>query len=96
MRHRLRALERRLVFERAELATGRLVSHLLRRWEQAARENRSAPDALGLVGDLIAAGFYLPTGPRAIGYLEECARDNSVPRRERLLQILLPWNASAW
>ena len=84
-----------MVFERAGLAVRRLVFHLLRRWEQAARENRSAPDALEFVGDLIAAGLYLPTNPRAISYLEQCTRHGSLPHRERLLQILLPWNAQA-
>ena len=87
----LRALERKLVFERAELGVGLTVYHLLTRWDLALHQQASTPDAIDFAADLLHEGFYLPTVPKAIKYLEECGRNGSLPDRRRLTQVLLPW-----
>ena len=90
---RLRALERKLIHELAELAVTEQVEDLTGRWSDAIEEDRTPPGALDFARDVVRAGFPLPTLPRAINYLSECYYGKSLPDPRRLFQILLPWSA---
>ena len=97
---RLRALEKKLVRERAELAVTEHVNKLANEWEDAVENDRPPPGALDFAQDLTVNGFYLPTTlPRAINYLAECYYRKCLPDPRRLIQTLLPWctyPAHAW
>ena len=99
MMARLRALERKLVRERAELAVIERVNDLAGRWRDALDQDGPMPGVLDFARGLVRAGFSLPTIPRAIQYLTEFRLGDSLPDRGRLLQTLLPWYtyaAHAW
>ncbi len=91
MMARVRALERKFVRERAELATMAQVNELAGQWSDALDEDRPTPDVLDFAHSIARAGFCLPFIPRAINYLDGCLRSKSLPDRGRLLQMLLPW-----
>ena len=88
--HRLRALERSLALERAELGLGHAVDRFLRRWHEALRGDGSLPTSFDFVATLVAAGFHLPTSLAALRYLDGCRQSGSLPDRAALLRILLP------
>ncbi len=90
---RLRALERKLVHELAELAVTEQVEDLTDRWQDAVEHDRTPPGGLDFARDVARAGFPLPTLPRAINYLAECFYGKSLPDPRRLFRILLPWCA---
>ncbi len=99
MMSRLRALERKLIRELAELAVTERVNDLAGRWRDAIDEDRPTPGVLDFARDIVRAGFLLPTIPRAINYLAECYVGKSLPDPGRLFRILLPWcnySAHAW
>ena len=91
MNQTLRNLERRLVFERARLALVAGVDDLVSRWECAAHAGHPPIDPTILVHDLMVSTFYVPTTHRALLYLEKCHRKKSLPDRNELIHILLPW-----
>ena len=97
---RLRALERKLVRERAALAVTEHTNKLVNEWQDAVENDRTPPGALDFARDLTLNGFYLPaTLPRAINYLAECYYGKCLPDPRRLFRILLPWcayPAHAW
>ncbi len=87
----VRRLERALVFERAELGVRSLVDDLVLRWAHASGDNVAAPEPCQFIHDLIIKeGLLLPSGPRAIAYLDLCRRDDATPDPDRLFRILLP------
>ncbi len=91
VRARLRALERMLVLERAEVQVEALVSRLVQRWYWFTLEGWPLPDSMEFIDQLFDAGFYLRANLKAISYLEECKREGKVPEERRLCRILLPW-----
>ena len=93
MMARLRALERKLVHELAELAVTEHANKLANEWQDAVENDRTPPGALDFARDIVRAGFLLPTLPRAINYLAECYYGKSLPDPGRLFRILLPWCA---
>ena len=95
MRRLLRSLEKKLVVERTEIAVVPRVHDLLSHWEDALSDDHSTPDPLDFVTCLIRSGFCLTTGSKAFEYLDKCRRANSLPDRDRLLQILMPGHASS-
>ena len=99
MMARLRALERKLVRERADLAVTEHANKLAGEWSDAIDQDRTPPGALDFARDLTLNGFYLPTIPRAIRYLTECYLGKFLPDTRLLIQTLLPWYtypAPAW
>ena len=90
MRSTLRALERRLVVERAEVAARAVVDDLVPQWQQARGEKRPRSQRLDLLPYLVKAGVHSPLAPAAMNYLERCKRDDIQPDRQRLLRMLLP------
>lgn len=90
MTSRIKGLERWLVRERTEIVLGRATDRFLLRWKQALDGGRPPPEPIEFARTLPADGFYLPTAHRAIKYLEECHRENSMPQKRRLLSLLLP------
>ena len=96
MRSGLRRLERKIVLERTVLGVQRLVDDLLRRWDMALHQDCPEPDALDFAAALVDAGFFLPTTITAISYLSECRSQHSLPDRERLLHVLMPWHSQSY
>ncbi len=89
---RLRALEKKLVRARAELAVTEHAIKLANEWEDAVENDRTPPGALDFARNLTLNGFYLPaTLPRAINYLAKCYYGKTNPDPLRRIQILLPW-----
>lgn len=88
---RLRSLEGRLVFERAEEEVECQVEQLLLEWDVAQSLGTPLPEPFEFVKRLIDAGFYLRTNIKAVNYLSGCKAEGKLPERRRLLQILLPW-----
>ena len=89
---RLRALEKKLVRARAELAVTEHAIKLANEWEDAVENDRTPPGALDFARNLTLNGFDLPaTLPRAINYLAKCYYSKTIPDPRRLIQILLPW-----
>ena len=89
---RLRALERKLAPQLAEIAVTEHANKLANEWQDAVEEDRTPPDALDFARDLTLNGFYLPaTLPRAINYLTGCYYRKTIPDPRRLFRILLPW-----
>jgi len=99
MYSRLRALERKLIDELAELVVTEQVDDLTGRWREAVEEGHSVPDTLDFARDIVRAGFPLPILSRAINYLAECFYNKAMPDPGSLFQVLLPWRthpASVW
>ena len=90
MRVTLRALERKLVQERAEIGVPEVIDRFLFRSNNALGQGVSPPDPLVLFKALNTAGFYLPTPYSALHYLEQCQRDATPPDAHRLFRLLLP------
>ena len=89
---RLRALEKKLVRARAELAVTEHAIKLANEWEDAVENDRTPPGALDFARNLTLNGFYLPaTLPPANKYLAKCYYSKTIPDPRRLIQILLPW-----
>jgi len=96
---RLRALERKLVHELAELVVSEHVESLTDRWRDALDKDLPTPSGVDFGRDIGRAGFPLPTIPSAINYLAECFYNRSMPDPGRLFRVLLPWcnySAHAW
>ena len=91
VRWRLRGLERKLVFQRAEDLVARRVQQLIEDWERATHREEPCPDPRDFVNHLIDDGVYLPTFPRVINYLELCRGSADTPDPRRLRRMLLPW-----
>ncbi len=83
---RLRALEKKLVRARAELAVTREAEKLAEEWSDAFDNDRPVPDPLDFVQSVVRAGFRLSTFARAIGYLGRCLGTRFVPDPGILLQ----------
>ena len=99
VRATLRGLERQLVVERVEQRVCFRVQELVKGWRWAAALSGSGklghplPDPLEFVGQLITEeGVYLPTFPRAIGYLIDCQSRGAAPEEKTLFKRLLPWS----
>ena len=95
MRHGVRALERRLVRERAEIGVAEVVNRLLRSWDEALDQGSSPPEPLALFKALAGAGFYLSARHRALQYLDQCLQAAALPDRDQLLRMLLPTSRSS-
>ena len=87
----LRRLERALVRERAYIGVYSHVDDLLARWYAAVDRDHPLPDIDRFVLDMIKDGLYLPTFAGLDSYLEACRRDRTVPDRNTLVWVLLPW-----
>lgn len=85
----LKALERRLVEERTEIAVARLVDRFLLTWQLAIDRGSSPPTSLDFSRALDDERLHLLTIPSAMQYLDECHAHESQPDRKRLLRILL-------
>ena len=93
VRTRLRALERKLVLERAEVRLERMVSNLVLEWGVAKHFGRQIPEPMDFIPNIIREGFFPRSSIKALYYLEECKREDQLPEQRRLLQILLPGRA---
>ena len=80
---RLRALERKLVRERTELAITEQADKLAGEWTDALDCDRPVPDALDFVHRIVRAGYRLTTFSSAIGYLDRCLGNRSPPESWR-------------
>ena len=75
----LRALERKLVKERATLAVHDFVDKLAYRWPQITEAEPTITTVIDLVFELWDNDVGIPTLPVAISYLEECLRKREDP-----------------
>ena len=92
---RLRALERKLARELAELTVEEHANELADQWQDAVENDREPPGALDFVQGLIRDRVYLPWMSRAIEYLTGCYYGKTIPDPRRLVQTLLPWYTGA-
>ncbi len=92
VRARLRALERKLVLERADHRVEFRVGELVREWESAVQEGGPTPEPLDFIGRIIDEGIFLPTFSSVINYLEDCRYGDTVPAEKALFGRLLPWS----
>ena len=92
VRARIRALERKLVMERVEQRVCFRVEELVKEWSWAIYQDKPAPDPMVFAGEIINEGFYLPTFPRTLRYLEDCQSGGTAPEGKALFKRLLPWS----
>ncbi len=87
---KLRSLERKLVFQRAETLVMSLTYDFVVEWERV-----DQPDPLAMAQDLYkrleADGIQLPGFIRLHNYLAKCIRNGNAPERRSLVGVLLPW-----
>lgn len=91
VRARLRALERKLVLERAEVCLEGMVNNLVIQWNIAKQMGWPLTEPIDFIRNTIEQGFFFRRNLKALSYLEECKRENTLPDQRRLIQILLPW-----
>ena len=91
VRARLRALERKLVLERAEVCLEGMVNNLVIQWNIAMQMNLPLSDPMDFIQEIIGRGFFPRGNIKALNYLEECKRTSELPEQRRLIQIFLPW-----
>ena len=85
---RVRALERKLVLERAEVIVPSIVETYVHEWDP------DDPDyPLELAARIRRAGIVLPGYGNTLGYLDTCRRKNQTPNPKHLTYALLPWTA---
>ena len=85
----MRALERALVEERAEIHAGRVVDYMLRQWDDAAKTDFHRFE-LDFLHEINRCGLDV-FRYRAASYLERCHYNSETPDRSDLLRILVPW-----
>lgn len=93
---RLRALERRFVRARAELAVHQFVEAVMLHWDEYVRycaQNESDTASLELYHKLWPGTVQVPTWLSAIVYLDECRHKGEVPEPRHLTTRLAPWTA---
>ena len=94
MRARIRALERKLAKQIAQIKVEPIVEEIVDQWpdrDDPENEDVSAPDGLDLIAKLKAARIFLPTVVNAIAYLDQCWHDRTTPKTKHILNRLLPW-----
>ena len=94
MRARIRALERKLAKQIAQIKVEPIVEEIVDQWpdrDNPEDKDKPAPDSLDLLDKLNAARIFLPTVTHAIGYLDQCWYDRIMPRKKHILNRLLPW-----
>ena len=91
VRTKLRALERTLVLERAEVCLEGMVNNLAIQWNIATQMGWPLTEPMEFIEQVIDQGFYFCGNVKALNYLEECKRKGELPDQRRLIQIFLPW-----
>ena len=92
VRTMLRALEKRMVMERADQRMSFLVRGLVSQWYWAVQKGKPIPGPHDFVGRVIDDGFFLPTLASVMSYLEDCRRQGTIPDEKSLFRRLLPWS----
>ncbi len=91
----LHSLERRLVKERATLMVQEFAGTVVDRWDDLAYQNLHLDHFLRAVGIFRKLEMHvnsLPTGPKAVVYLEKCIREGRPPDERSLISIMAPWS----
>ena len=91
VRTSLRALERKLVLERAEVCLEGMVNNLVIQWNIAMQKDWPLTEPMDFIQDIIGRGYYTRGNANALNYLEECKRNGELPDQRRLIQMFLPW-----
>ncbi len=91
VRAKLRAMERKLVLERAEVCLEGMVNNLVIQWNAAMQMDWPLTDPMDFIQDVIGRGFFTRGNVKALNYLEECKGKRELPDQRRLIQIFLPW-----
>ena len=96
---RLRALERRLVRERATVAVHDFADRVSLAWDDLLDQPARPHAVLDLVWVAWDRGIGLPTLPAAINYLEDRLRKGESLNHRTLISIMAPWSVrrlDAW
>ena len=92
VRAQIRALERKLVKERATIAVYNFVDKVVCRWPQIAEAEPTITTVIDFVSELWDDDVGIPTLPVAINYLEECLRERRDPDPISLTAMMAPWS----
>ena len=88
---RLRALEKRFVKERAQLAVHQFAACLLTRWDQFMAAEM---DAIAILRKLRIDPNSIDTWPKAIRYINRCIKEDRPPDYRALITALAPWTVN--
>ncbi len=89
MRARIRALERALVCQRAQVLIEPVAMDFIDAWEQALDGETPLPDELDLIGAVGAKRVPILTLGPLQSYLEQCRRDRRVPDLDRVVETIV-------
>ena len=90
MKTRIRALERALVLELAEIAVGEALEKLMVRWERAASTGGPPPSSFDLIDALRDARVVgIPALRYAVRYVDRHADDEGGPDCAQIFKILM-------
>ena len=89
MTSRLRALERLLACQRAQVIVTPIAEDFVEAWEHAIYEDLPLPDTLDLLQAIVAARV-LPLAAGAVAnYVDYCRLDHDVPVLERIVEAIV-------
>ena len=87
---RVRALQRKLARELAELRLGRICDDLCERWFAAWSDHKPLPEIRPFIKRVMDAGYRLLPFGAANNYLLDCLRKDNSPSPQLLLEAILP------
>ena len=90
LKRRVRALQRKLARELAELRLGRICDDLCERWFAAWSDHKPLPEIRPFIKRVMDAGYRLLPLGAANNYLERCLGKGDSPNPQVLLEAILP------
>ena len=90
LKRRVRALQRKLARELAELRLGRICDDLCERWFAAWSDHQPLPGIRPFIKRVMDAGYRLLPLGAANNYLLDCLRKDDAPNPQVLLEAILP------
>ena len=90
LKRRVRALQRKLARELAELRLGRICDDLCERWFAAWSDHKPLPGIRPFIKRVMDAGYRLLPLGAANNYLEDCLSKDDSPNPQLLLEAILP------
>jgi hypothetical protein len=89
MRHRLRALERALACQRAQVIAEPIVEQFIEEWAAALETGGNLPDPIALAQEIQSRRVPVLTFTPLTSYLAQCQRDHRIPDPQRLTHAII-------
>ena len=94
LRRRVDALRRKMAVPLAVVRLCPVAEEMCQQWEEAAAQNKPAPEPLRFIRKVRETGLRLPTFMALHRYIDNCREKNRIPQPYEIIRALLPWNAT--